>query len=60
MAEIKNPYAVTKIIAATYAVIFRCMIGTNISFKRVCSQSSENDAKLIAKLLNENWSKKHE
>lgn len=55
----KNPYAVSRVGTATYAVGFRCVIAGKMSFRRVCGGASENDAKLIAKLLNERWESKN-
>lgn len=58
--NIPNPYAVSKVGAATYAVGFRCIIAGKMSFRRVCGGASENDAKLVAKLLNQNWEKSND
>jgi len=56
---IPNPYAITRSTAASYSVWFRFMIGDKIRFNAVRKQCGKQDATLIARLLNENWEKKH-
>lgn len=53
-SDIKNPYAVVKTAAATYAVMFRYMIGKDIRWKAIAHRMDKPVATKICALLNKN------